>query len=166
MSRRLKMLGALVAACWILLPTAAAHGGSTSPSPAADPHAGHDMSGMTHDDGQESHEGHDMGGVEPSAGTASGHEHEHGSTGEDHSEHAGSAEGGSEGGGHEHGGTAEEPEGHDDHGQRADTVSPELKRLVLSGFAGVNVAVILGAFLVRRTRPNPDPRKRNARADR
>ena len=67
----------------------------------------------------------------------------------------------------DHGATTEDDGGgHTDHGTESDSVSPEVRNLVLSGFAGVNAAVIFGAWMVRRTGPDPDPRKRTPKASR
>ena len=67
----------------------------------------------------------------------------------------------------QHGATSEDDDaGHTDHGTEPDSVSPEVRNLVLSGFAGVNAAVIFGAWMVRRTGPDPDPRKRAPKASR
>ena len=85
-------------------------------------------------------------------------EHDHGATPEHdsggHDDHGATTEG------HE----GEEDAGHTDHGTEPDAVSPEVRNLVLSGFAGVNAAVVFGAWMMRRTGPDPDPRKRTPRA--
>jgi len=67
----------------------------------------------------------------------------------------------------DHGTAAEqpaEPGGHDGHNQLPATVTPEVRTLVLSGFAGINAAVVVGAWLARRGRADPDPRKRTPKA--
>ena len=108
-----RSIAALVAATALALPAPAlAHGGDAA-SPSADPHAGHDMTGMTE---------HDM--AEMDDGSAA---HDHTTTHDD--------EGASE---------------HEGHEQAPDTVSPEVRTLVLTGFASVNGAVIVAAFLIRR----------------
>lgn len=113
---------AAAAAFALALPTqASAHGGDAA-SPAADPHAGHDMTGMTE---------HDMAEMDDGSGA-----HDHTTT-------------------HDHAGTSR----HRGHEQAPDTVSPEVRRLVLTGFASVNGAVIVAAFLIRRQQP---PRARRA----
>lgn len=50
---------------------------------------------------------------------------------------------------HDHAGTSE----HRGHEQAPDTVSAEVRRLVLTGFASANGAVIVAAFLIRRQQP-------------
>ena len=111
-----RALAALAATAAFAVPAPAlAHGGDAT-SPSADPHAGHDMTGMTE---------HDM--AEMGHGGAA---HDHTTT---HDDPAAS----------EHGG----------HEQAPDTVSPEVRRLVLTGFASANGAVIVAAFLIRRQTP-------------
>ena len=51
---------------------------------------------------------------------------------------------------HDHGTTGTD---HTDHGQTPDTVSPQMRTLVLTGFGSVNGAVVVAAFLIRRQRP-------------
>jgi hypothetical protein len=133
MPTHIRTVCAGVAAVLLLLPAPAlAHGGDSSPgvSPSA-PADARDMSG--HDmEGMEGMDGMDMSGE---AGT-----HDHGSSGS-----------------HDHGTTAEDHAGHE---QTGDTVSPEMRTLVLTGFGSINGAVVVAAFLIRRQRP---PRERGAR---
>lgn len=163
MAHRLARTGtALAAAAVLMLPGAAAadsvHEHATpSASPSADPHAGHDMGG------REDH----TPAPEPSSSEDA---HDHGAPSEDaggsHDDHGTPPE--QDAGGHEDHGTTPEDDGggHSDHGTAPDSVSPEVRNLVLSGFAGVNAAVIFGAWMVRRTGPDPDPRKRTSKASR
>ena len=104
--------------------------------------------------------GHDH--TSPSADPHAGHAG-HGEAGDAAHDH-GTPENGSAGHG-DHGATGDDA-GHTDHGAEPDSVSPEVRNLVLSGFAGVNAAVIFGAWMVRRTGPDPDPRKRTPKASR
>ena len=123
-----RSIAALAAAAALAVPMPAlAHGGGDAASPSAEPHAGHDLAGMTE---------HDMADMDD--GSAA---HDH--TTEDHS------------GTEDHAGTSE----HEGHEQAPDTVSPEVRTLVLTGFASVNGAVIVAAFLIRRQTP---PRARTA----
>lgn len=111
-----RWLATLVVAAALAVPAPAlAHGGDAA-SPSADPHAGHDMAGMTE---------HDMAEMD-GAGAA----HDHTTT-------------------HDPADTSE----HEGHEQAPDTVSPEVRRLVLTGFASANGAVIVAAFLIRRQQP-------------
>ena len=103
--------------------------------------------------------GHDH--APPSADPHAGHA-DHGDHG-DHAGHAVHAPSPSEDA-HQHGAPApEEGAGHG-HGTEPDAVSPEARNLVLSGFAGVNAAVVFGAWMMRRTGPDPDLRKRTPKA--
>ena len=138
MAHRLALIVAsAAAACAVVLPApATAHSDGPTPSASADPHAGHDGHSSTPDP----HAGHETVPAQP----------------DPHADHGGTTP---ESGHEEHGVV-----GGDGHEQLPDTVSPEVRNLVLSGFAGVNVAVVFGAWLVRRTRPgDPDPRKRDTR---
>lgn len=147
--RLVRSLVALAAAMVLTLAApASGHGDDhPGPSPVGDPHAGHDVHdssrGTDHESGHADHSGHDTrsGGAGHAHGDTSGDStHDHGST-------PGNEEGGHEEGGHEE-------------GQQPDNVSPVTKRLVLGGFAGVNAAVVLGAYLWRRNGPDPDPRRK------
>lgn len=152
MAHRIVRAGAALAATVVLvLPTAAsADSAHDHVSPSADPHAGHD-----------NHAEQTSAPVDPHAGHA---EHEAGDQ-DAHSDHGGAGEEASAD--HDdHGVTTEDDAGHTDHGTQPDSVSPEVRNLVLSGFAGVNAAVIFGAWMVRRTGPDPDPRKRTQKASR
>lgn len=130
MAHRIRSVCAGVAAAVLLLPAPAlAHGGDgspgASPSSPADTHdmTGHDMADMDGMDGMEGMEG--MEGIPGDAGT-----HDHGSS-------------------HDHGSATD----HAGHEQTGDTVSPEMRTLVLTGFGSVNGAVVVAAFLIRRQRP-------------
>jgi hypothetical protein len=125
----------VAAALLLMTPTPAlAHGGDTSPgaSPSASPDA-HDMSG--HDMSGHDMSGHDMSEMDgmDMPGDPSSGAHDHGTSGA-----------------HDHGTTSTDHSGHD---QTGDTVSPQLRTLVLTGFGSVNGAVVVAAFLIRRKRP-------------
>ena len=148
MPHHIRTVCAGVAAVLLLLPAPAlAHGGDSSPgaSPSA-PSDAHDMSG--HD-----LSGHDMEGMEGMEGmdgmdmSGEADTHDHGSSGSS---------------GPDHGTTAEDHAGHEQTGHEptGDTVSPEMRTLVLTGFGSINGAVVVAAFLIRRQRP---PRERGAR---
>ena len=112
------------------------------------------------------HDSHTDSSPGSSHGTSTDADH-HGDSAEGH-EHGDSAEGHEHGdsqepdAGHEHGDEPGADAGHDEgshdgdsgHGTGApDTVSPEVRRLVLGGFAGVNGALVLTAFFLRRVTP-------------
>lgn len=138
----------LATAAVLMLPTAAlAEGSHDHATPSADAHAGHADQPSPSADPHAGHAEHETGDQEAHS--------DHGSVGEDQPD------------GHDdHGTQPEDDAGHTDHGTQADEVSPEVRNLVLSGFAGFNAAVILGAWMVRRTSPDPDPRKRTPKASR
>jgi hypothetical protein len=120
----------VAAALLLMTPTPAiAHGGGTSPgaSPSAGPDA-HDMTG--HD--MTGHDMSEMDGMDM-PGDSSSDAHDHGTSGA-----------------HDHGTTSNDHSGHD---QTGDTVSPQMRTLVLTGFGSVNGAVVVAAFLIRRQRP-------------
>ena len=158
MAHRIVGAGAALAAATVLmLPTAAfADADHDHASLSTDPHADHADHQEPGGNIAHNQQGEGNAGTAPDYGVApdegqADHDQEPGPDAEPH----------------DHGATTEDDDaGHTDHGTSPDSVSPEVRNLVLSGFAGVNAAVVFGAWMVRRTGPDPDPRRRTPKASR